>query len=79
MKQEAYECLYVLWWLVAVVGTAAACLAVGFPHNLAFIPAVAVWMGIWMTVGFAIDSKTQGRFSEGAFPFGIFGRSKKGS
>lgn len=69
MKQEIYECGYVLWWLAAIIGVAAVALAVDFPHTLTFVPAVSAWLAVWTLLGFWIDRRTNGKLAEGAFPF----------
>lgn len=74
MKKEAYECLYVIWWTIAVVVAAILSLACGFPHTLLFVPVTAGWLAVWILFGVLIDRKTQFQFSEGAFPFGPFQR-----
>jgi hypothetical protein len=72
VKQEVYECSYVLWWLAAVVGAAIAALVAGFPHSLVFVPSVTGWLFAWTAIGFGIDRRAQGRFAEGAYPFRLY-------
>jgi hypothetical protein len=69
VKQDVYECGYVLWWLAAIIGASIVALVAGFPHTLSFVPAVSVWLVLWTLLGFWIDRRTSGRFGEGAFPF----------
>ena len=70
MSREAYECLYVLWWLVAVVVMAFVALAMGFPHSLDFLVGVGAWLAVWTGLGVLFDAYVDGKFSENAFPFG---------
>lgn len=78
MTKSAYECLYVLWWLAAVVVMAIICLALGFPHSLWFVPGVAAWLVVWTIVGVLVDKQTGGKFADGYFPFGLFGGRRAG-